>query len=332
VRAIAGAEVSARASVSVVIPTYQGVSHIQQTIASVLAQSREVHELIVVDDASTDGTLDAVHHALSGTSLRLKVLGQQRLGVAAGRNAGLAAAQGDWICFLDQDDVWHPRHLETQFTLLKQHPETGAIVSPYRHWYPASDVEPPPHPEPMAQPCCDVEFTGWVYHQFLLDCWALTSATTIRREALRTHGAFDAARPFSEDWDLWLRLSREVPFLKTNGPAVLYRQHAVQGSRVARPVDHRSELLSSTALRHGLASRDGRQVDPALFRNMMARYRMEFGYQHLQHGDAGLGVRSLAKAWRLNPRRFRYLALAAAGLFGWRPTERGLDQGRAGAR
>jgi glycosyltransferase involved in cell wall biosynthesis len=308
------------AAVSVVVPTYNGARHVGQTLACVLAQSHAVREVILVDDGSEDDTVAAARQALHGAPISLRVLQQHRQGVAAGRNAGLAAAQGDWICFLDQDDLWHPQHLQTQFGAWALNPEAGVIVSPYQHWYPASDDEPPPpRPVPAAEAACDAAFTGWVYHQFLLDCWALTSATTIRREALQAHGGFDVSRPFSEDWELWLRLSREVRFLKVTGPSVLYRQHAVQGSRVARPIDHRSELLESTARRHGLASRDGHRVDEAVFRTTLARYRMEFGYQHLQSGDARLGVRSLIQAWRRHPARLRYLALAAAGAMGWRP-------------
>jgi glycosyltransferase involved in cell wall biosynthesis len=316
----------ARNSTSVVIPTYNGARHVGMTIASVLAQSQPVAEIILVDDASSDGTLEVVAQAVRGAQPRVQVLEQKRLGVAAVRNAGLAAAQGDWVCFLDQDDLWHPQHLQAQFAALARHPEAGVIVSPFRHWYPATEDEQPPHGDTVAwDDASDAAFTGWVYHQFLLDCWALTSATSVRREVLMAHGAFDASRPYSEDWELWLRLSREVQFLKLTHPTVLYRQHAVQGSRVARSVDHRSDLLESTVRLHGLASVDGRRVEVAQFRARLARYQMEFGYQHLQYGDAGLGIRSLFKAWRRHPARLRYLALAAASVAGWRPARRTVD-------
>jgi glycosyltransferase involved in cell wall biosynthesis len=310
----------ARATVSVIIPTYNGASHVAQTIASVLAQSHPIHELIVVDDASSDGTLQQVQQATRSFCDRVRILHSPRQGVSAARNSGLAAAQGAWVCFLDQDDLWHPQHLEAQFNVLPVSPQAGVIVSPYRHWYPRSSIESPPHDEagPQGQGC-DPEFSGWVYHQFLLDCWALTSASTICRDVLVEHGSFSPSLPFSEDWELWLRLSREVPFLKVTGPAVIYRQHPVQGSRVVRPVDHRSALLESAARLHGLTSRDGRHVSARLFRTTLARYEMEFGYQHLQDGDAALGARSLIKAWRRDPVRWRYLALAAAGFMGWRP-------------
>jgi glycosyltransferase involved in cell wall biosynthesis len=311
----------ARDTVSVVIPTYNGADHVAQTIESVLAQSRAVVELIVVDDGSSDGTLQQVQRAAKPFHERVRLLHNQRQGVSSSRNVGLAAARGGWVCFLDQDDVWHPQHLESQFSLLSRSPGAGVIVSPYRHWYPRSGSEPPPHDDlgPQQQDW-DPAFSGWVYHQFLLDCWALTSASTVRRNVLVDHGGFSTSLPFSEDWDLWLRLSREVPFLKVTGPAVIYRQHPVQGSRVLRHFDHRVALLESVARLHGLASRDGRQVPPRLFRTTVARYEMEFGYGQLLHGDAAIGVRSLIKAWRRDPMKWRYLALAAAGLVGWRPS------------
>ena len=169
-----------------------------------------------------------------------------------------------------------------------------------------------------------VGFDGWTYHEFLLDCWALTSATMLRTEIVRDCGGFDAGRPYAEDWDLWLRLARRHRFVQLAWPPVLYRQHATQGSRALRSIDYRCELLAGHAREHGLNSPDGRGLSAARFRAQLARYRMEFGYQHLQHGGRWVGVRSLWRAWVLQPSKWRWLALAALGAIGWRPvpTER----------
>lgn len=131
---------------------------------------------------------------------------------------------------------------------------------------------------------------------------------------------FDETLPFSEDWDLWLRLARQVPFAKLNWPPVLYRQHAVQGSRKARPVDYRCQLLLFTAANHGLASRDGRHVPRAEFNRIIARFEADFGYTQLLCGDAALGVRKLLRAWRRRPTAMRPPALALAAALGWRPS------------
>lgn len=307
--------------VSVVIPTYDGAAHAAETLRSVRAQTHPLIEIIVVDDGSMDDTVATVQVVAP----QARIVQQSNAGVSSARNTGLRAARGQVVCFLDQDDVWHPLHLAEQLRCLAEAPEAGVVVSPYQHWHadaqghhkPAVECWPAEPQTPGAP--IDPDFSGWVYHQFMLDCWALTSATMLRRHVVLDAGGFDETLPFSEDWDLWLRLSRQVPFVKLTGPPVLYRQHAVQGSRRARPVDHRCRLLLASAAAHGLASRDGRAIDPLRFGRNIARYQADFGYHHLQHGDARLGARSLWQAWRRDPTEARTLALALAGSLGWRP-------------
>ena len=182
---------------------------------------------------------------------------------------------------------------------------------------------PCPSPEQMRpasdEDNLDADCTGWTYHQFMLDCHALTSSAMIRRRALEVCGGFDTSLPYSEDWDLFLRLSREFQFAQMRWPSTLYRQHSSQGSRMPRPIDYRTELLIRNYHRHGLTSRDGRRIDEQVFRKRISHFRMEFGRFHLAHGDRLLGIRSLLGAWTLNPGRLRYLALALAGMGGWRP-------------
>ena len=309
-----------------VVPVFNGAQFLTDTLRSVAAQTHADLEIIVVDDASTDGSAQVALD--SGIALRL--IQQPNSGVSQARNTGLAAATGEFVCFLDQDDHWFDAHLARQVACFRQHPDIGAVVCPYQHWYPGLDGYALPEEVLPADAGTrtDPDFSGWVYHQFLLDNWALTSATMVRRSVLERYGGFDVERPYSEDWELWLRLSREVRFAKLDWPPVLYRQHAVQGSRKARMADHRCDLLASQVEQHGLQSRDGRAVSARVFKQTWARYRMEFGYHHLQYGDAGIGVRALLEAWRCQPTRLRCLAFAAAGVAGWRPAQPRLSDPR----
>ena len=132
-------------------------------------------------------------------------------------------------------------------------------------------------------------------------------------------GGFDVALPYSEDWDLWLKLSRDYPFVKLDRVSTLYRQHPYQGNRVLRPVDYRTRLLEDAAGRWGLASADGRAVPRSVFRQRLARYHLQFALHHLQHRSRRVALRSLMRAWRLQPGWLRPPAVAAAALLGWRP-------------
>lgn len=309
----------AGALVSVIIPSYNGAQWVADTLRAVLAQTHAAVEIIVVDDGSTDTTCDVVRQVAP----QARLLTQANARVSAARNAGLAAAQGEFVIFLDQDDIWHPQQLARQVAWMQQHADCGAVVCRYHHWYPTQGHYPapasvwPPDPGLAADP----DFTGWVYHQFLFDCWALTSGTLMRRAALVSAGGFDTKLTYSEDWDLWLRLSQQVQFALLQWPPVLYRQHPVQGSREVRKRDFRTELLLGYARQYGLKSRDGRAMAPARFAQIVSRYQGEFGYHHLQLGNRWTGVRALASAWWRVPRQARLLALALAGAVGWRPRQ-----------
>ncbi|RZS63473.1 glycosyl transferase family 2 [Agromyces ramosus] len=112
----AGADV--QPIVSVVIPLYNGAAYIAQTLTSISRQTLENIEVIVVDDGSTDDGPDLVRTHPVGASLHE----QSHLGVAVARNRGLMLARGRWVAFLDQDDLWHPTHLERALRWLHAHP------------------------------------------------------------------------------------------------------------------------------------------------------------------------------------------------------------------
>ncbi|MEY3294793.1 MAG: hypothetical protein RLZZ451_841 [Pseudomonadota bacterium] len=307
--------------VSVVIPTYNFERYIAQTLASVLCQTHRDFEVVVVDDGSRDGTCAAVS-AIASADPRVRLVTQANQGVCVARNRGFAESTGDFLCFLDHDDVWAPWKLAEQLAAFRREPRAGLVYTSFKEWFgrdgafsdPASELTPL-----EATPLVDPAFSGWVYHQFLLDCWALTSTAMIRREALERCGGFDPTLPYSEDWDLWLRLSVEVPFVKLDAVSTLYRQHAQQGNRKLREVDYRTRLLEAAVARHGLSSRDGRALTATEFARNLARYHMQFGLHHLEHGRRAVALGAFGRAWRHHPARLRYGALIAATLLGWRP-------------
>jgi glycosyltransferase involved in cell wall biosynthesis len=303
--------------VTVVIPAWNGARFLAETLRSVAGQAQSGVELILVDDGSTDSTLDIV----TAMSPQAIVLEQPNSGVSSARNHGLQAARGRYVIFLDQDDVWHPLQLQRQVAWLEANPQTGAAVCPHHHWHPVGGVYPEPEsvwgPDPGL--CVVEDFTGYVYHHFLADCWALTSGTLLRRDAVMAAGGFDETLPYSEDWDLWLRLSRATQFALLRWPPTLYRHHPVQGSRSVRMRNHRVELLERYAARYGMASADGRAMDPLRFADILARYQAEFGRRHVACGDRWLGIRTLLCAWARRPRHVRRLAMAVAAGLGWRP-------------
>jgi len=313
--------------VTVVVPTFNAGQLLLETLESVRSQTVQDVEVIVVDDGSTDGTPDLVRRERP----EVRVIEQPNGGVSRARNRGLAETRTPFVCFLDQDDVWHPLQLERQLACFEAHPEAVAVATPYWFWHPDTNasyrLEPWPDDQGREKLVCG--FDGWTYHQFLRDCWALTSATLLRAESVRAAGGFDETLPYSEDWDLWLRLARRQPFLQLAWPPVRYRQHPDQGSRKVRQRDYRSELLQRVAASHGLCSPDGQCLSQREFRQQLARYRMEFGYHLLAGGASRRAVSgTLLRAWWGHPRRIKWLVASILVTAGWRPAY----LRRAGAR
>jgi glycosyltransferase involved in cell wall biosynthesis len=306
--------------VSVVIPTYNTLPYLKQTLESVLAQTHAPLEVLVVDDGSTDGTPDVAQ--AFGEPVR--VIRQQNRGVCRARNRGFQASRGEFVCFLDHDDYWYPWKLALQLQALQSHPEVAVVFTDFKPWLPQNGAFADPRELGSAQaPALDIDpdLSGWIYHRLLLTCWALTSTTLIRRSAFEQVGGFDEALPYAEDWDLWLRLCRQHQFLRLRAASTLYRQHPNQGNRKLRDIDYRSELLESASRRWGLRSADGRSIDAKVFHERLARYHMQFGLHHLNDAHVRVALRSFWRAWRHHPTNLKYPAFALASLLGWKPRQ-----------
>lgn len=309
----------ARPIVSIIIPTYNCGLYIVETIQSVLNQSFKDIELIVVDDGSTDATREIVG-SIDGP---IRLIPQPNAGVCVARNRGIREALGKYICLMDHDDYWFPHKLERQVNLLETLPEVGVVYSSFILWHRDERCGEFPAAESFAltdTPDDFVpEFSGWIYHQFLLDCWMLTSTAMFRAEIFEQCGTFDESLPYSEDWDLWLRISRCYPFIQLRRPSTLYRQHAHQGNRVTRPIDYRTRLLRQAVAKWGFCSRDGRCLAKPEFYRKLATYHAEFGLGHLRAGNRKEAVIAFLKSWITYPKNLKTLAYVPATLLGWRP-------------
>ena len=204
---------------SVIIPTFNRRALVAEAIAAALAQEEADFELIVVDDGSTDGT----EAALAPIRDQLRFLSQTNRGVSAARNTGARVACGEWLAFLDSDDIWLPDKLCAQMAFVREHPETricqtgeiwirnGVRVNPCNH-----------HRKP----------DGDVFLPSLQRCLVSPSAVMIRRDLFEAAGGFDESLPACEDYDLWLRLAWQTPVPLIDRPLVIKRGgHADQLSR-----------------------------------------------------------------------------------------------------
>jgi glycosyltransferase involved in cell wall biosynthesis len=214
-------------TVTVVIPTYNRRDLIGETLDSVFAQTFRDFEVVVVDDGSTDGTPERLRPLAEQG--RIRYIRQKNAEQAAARNRGLEEARGEFIAFLDDDDLWPPDKLQWQVEALRERPDAVLVYGEERQLHPdGRHVR-----RSVAWP------DGDVYAQFRLRNWITTPGQTlIRADALREIGGFDAAIWRSEDWDLYIRLARRGPFIFRPVVALDYRVQPNHSAAVRHALNH----------------------------------------------------------------------------------------------
>lgn len=199
--------------VSVIIPAYNAESFIRETIDSVLNQSFSEFEIIAIDDGSKDQTLEILKTIQDE---RLKVFSYPNGGVATARNRGIEQATGEFISFLDSDDLWTADKLEKQLKALQEKPEAGVAYS----WTQFIDLEGNP-----LYTQDSVFFEGNVYAQILVGNFTANGSNMlIRRQFVEAIGGFDSEVRPAEDWDYAIRLAAVCPFVLIPEHQILYRQ------------------------------------------------------------------------------------------------------------
>jgi glycosyltransferase involved in cell wall biosynthesis len=183
--------------ISVIVTTYERRALLARTLASVYAQTRADHEVIVVDDGSTDGTAEFLG------SQPVSVIAMAHAGnPATARNAGLARARGEMIAFLDSDDMWEPTALEELAGALAHRPEAGFAYSDYSPGFEVPSLVPGGPMSPV---------TGDIFDQLLETDFLVTGGVLMRHSVARAVGPYDPACSPAEDWDYWLRLAAVAP-------------------------------------------------------------------------------------------------------------------------
>jgi len=193
--------------ISAVIPSYNRLPTLIRAVDSVLAQSSEVDEIIIVDDGSSDNTSTEI----SARYPQLKLLQQANKGVSSARNYGINQASGDWIALLDSDDSWLPEKIEYIRQAHRQHPEIQLFHSD-EIW-----IRNGVRVNAMKK---HQKSGGWIFRQCLPLCVISPSAVVIKRSLFDVVGLFDESLPACEDYDLWLRICHRFPVHYIDQPLI----------------------------------------------------------------------------------------------------------------
>lgn len=267
-------------SISVVIPVRNATATLGRAIESVLAQTLPAHEIIVVDDASTDGSAAAAN---TYPMVKNVALGSAR-GAAAARNAGIQAAQGEWVAFLDADDEWLPEKLRRQ----------AARIEPGQSMIFCASEEFGPDGKSLGDTfrgrpvCC----TADAWKALLKTNFVATPTVMAPRTLLQQLGGFDEKLPLGEDQDMWIRLALSGRLAYV--PERLVRVHVQPKSLSAfRPSDQSLHTLPMIeahlqALRFRLTRGEAREIRGERLNNA--------GRIAFVHGDFARGAAFLLRA------------------------------------
>lgn len=198
--------------ISIVIPVFNGEKTIEETIQSITNQTFDDFEIIVINDGSTDSTLDIIS---SLNEPRLNIFSYTNAGLSAARNRGIAKAKGEYISFIDADDMWTDNKLEEQLKALQKNSQASVAYS-WTNWIDENGN--------FLRPGGHINANGDVFLQLLKrDFIESGSNVIVKTKALATVGNFDDSINAVADWDMWLRLAESYQFVCVPIPQILYR-------------------------------------------------------------------------------------------------------------
>ena len=272
--------------VSVIIPAYNAEAFIAGTVQSVLDQTFQDVEIIVVDDGSTDGTLLALERFGS----HIHVHRQPNGGVARARNTGVSLAQGSWVAFLDADDLWLPDKLERQLAAAS----APLVYTDRLNIGARGDL---PELQSLVTPMHD----GDLFVRLLREGNFITNTSVMmRRELFLQLGGFYTGLNGTEDWDLWIRVAERHPIALVPEPLVKYRFH--DGS-ISRNYERMSRERTDVIAR-ALDLERGKSLDWVTRRQIWSETFRTNGWDAGRSGarlNALAGYARAALAWPLDP-------------------------------
>jgi glycosyltransferase involved in cell wall biosynthesis len=274
--------------VSVVIPAYQVTQYIAETVASVLAQSFRDFEIIVVNDCCPD--TEALNRALAPFLPHITYIRHEtNRGVSAARNTGIRAACGEWIAFLDGDDLWEPSYLSVQMEALRKNPQACLVYGNARIVGSIYDGSLSQTHSPSVGPV--------TVASLLQETVSVASQNITRKSALIAAGLFDEALRRCEDFDLWIRIVKA-------GGIVIYHSEVIAKYRVhaGSLSDDSERMLESRLQVMEKLNRDPLlpSVERALLKTAERRWRAQMNIEmcrrHFAVGNNAEAIRHLGVA------------------------------------
>ncbi|MDI3476345.1 MAG: hypothetical protein PWQ79_2097 [Thermococcaceae archaeon] len=268
-----------RPAVSVIIPTHNRANLLERAIRSVLAQTFEDFELLVVDDASTDNTPEVVESIEDGRLRYIRL--KENSGAPVARNTGIKKSRGKFIAFLDDDDEWLPLRLEVQIKKFEELDRSFGVV--YGGFYYVSQEGGKILGKNIPK------FRGDVYLHLLRENFVGSPTLLIRRECFKKAGLFDPFLTSSQDWDMWLRIAKYYKFDYVKEIVAKYYVHGRQISfNLNKYIPGRERFIK-------------KHLDIRMNPKIMSIHLSQMGVLLLLGGSAEKGLKYIARSIAMAP-------------------------------
>jgi glycosyltransferase involved in cell wall biosynthesis len=289
-------KIPAEPLVSIITPTFNRADFINKAVNSVLAQTYNNFEFLIVDDGSTDNTRELLQPALADT--RLRYFHQENQGQSIARNLALSKARGDFICFLDSDNYWPGKKLSTQIDLFRQHPEYDVIYG---------DIIVVDENDKEITRRNMRRYSGQIAKYMVRDNCVSMNTAMARRKCFEELGGMSGKRRVADDYELWLKFSAKYRFLYVPEFLAYYRVMDDQiSSDKTRRFDSNWQIISDFRREFPDAMTE-REFDSgfAAFHRRKARYLAS-------QGSRAEALSEMGRALRLRPlERTSWRSLAA---------------------
>lgn len=278
--------------VSIIIPAHNAEKYIQEAVDSALGQTYENIEVVVIDDGSTDGTKKVLE--LYVRDRKIKYVYQENKGLAGARNAGIRNSKGEYVAFLDADDLFLPEKVAEQVKVLEENPDFDVCYCDLTHFIDSSPRKYYHHR--YHYPSGNL-FEPLLHRQFINPLTVFA-----RRSVFEKFGFFDETLRRSEDWDLWLRWSHAgVKFFYLDKPLAYYRIQSTGNlsSIESEPAMKEKNFFVFSRIGEKLSKEEWRKYD---FSYVLKKLRLKTTLAYLMVGDKKSALHwaaDLPLRWRL---------------------------------
>jgi glycosyltransferase involved in cell wall biosynthesis len=279
--------------VSIILPTYNCASFLPLSIGTILSQTYNSYEIIVVDDGSTDNTKEVLYPFMQ----RIKYIRlEQNKGLPTARNIGIRSAQGKYTAFIDADDLWLPEKLQTDIEYFETHPEVSMVYSKHINIDEKGNNFNGNTKKQLP--------SGNIFTQlFSEQNFIITSSVVVRKNVFETTGLFDERLFNCQDWDMWLRIAFHFKVAGINKPLVKYRHNPHSLSKNRNNVLKYQKMVIDKIYTAFKDAENG--ISEKLYKKRLASHYAKAGRYYLRIGDKNRASENFGLSLKNDPLNFR---------------------------